>query len=199
MALDFTPGELTAAMKNPNFQKLLQECDSYQTTVLTPSSVKDTLVEHCDVAAILPEGCWVVFYEVFQPMASNYDIISRDSVVMVTKDKGNVVAVSFGTGLPVKAGLRYRVDYYVLPRYLQDGSLFLSHVLKQLVQIHQSNGLSAPPVSYSILHPEGMAVAVKVKEQLKMAGLQLKNGNENSCVVAMFTVKAYINKVQTKL
>ena len=153
-SLDFSPGQLDSALRNRHFQNKSQK---YEVLPLTPSGVKDVMSKHPqEVTAMIPEGFWVINNEPFQPMTSNYDIITRDASVYITMTtEDGLLAVSYGTSVRVKIGFRYRVDYYVQPKYANDQELFVSHLMEHFDQVKQlHNGRN---VSFSMWYPENVS------------------------------------------
>ena len=189
--LDFSPMDLEHALKRPEFFKLQQMSQKYSTATLTPSGVKYIMQTHPqDVAAIVPEGFLVVNWEAFQPMASNWDLITKDSIVHVTiGTDGGLLAFSFATSLEVKVGLYYRADYYVHPQYANDNELMMSHIIRLLSHIHQF--YRGNNVSFSILYPQNVArVASTVKEMLNTnLGLRMHRTPEAPCLLLKSKLK----------
>ena len=167
------------------FEELQEVSQKFITRTLTPSDVKEVMKKYPqDVSAMTPEGFWVVNWEPFQTMASNYDLITRDATVHVTLAKeGRLLAVSFVGYFKVKVGLRCRADYFVRPELANDKELLVSHLMKHLIHIHQFN--KSLNVSYSLLYPQGVAnTGQAIKDMVdKKLNLHQVDTTELTCLV----------------
>ena len=106
---------------------------------------------------------------------------------------GRLLAVSFGTSMGAQVGLRHYMDYYVQPDHNDDKNLFMSHMLSQLVLIHQF--YKGHRVAMSVWYTKGVEnMASSLKKSLnEKLGLVNKGSSELKSYVLRRDLKAKRN------